>query len=71
MSTLLIFIFGIVVFTIATLASLWTGYLALQRVWVDENPGVPQDDDDIRPLIGEYEALRDRSESVSTSVPTS
>jgi hypothetical protein len=57
-STILVFAAGIVVFTIVTLASLWVGYLSFQHAWVAENPDVPREDDDIRPLTGSYEALR-------------
>lgn len=60
MSVLLIFAAGIVVFALVTLASLWTGYLVFQRAWVAANPDLPDDEDNIRPLVGRYEVLQSR-----------
>lgn len=51
MSDTLIFALGSGVFAITTLASLWVGYLLMQRHWVEENPGLTDEGDHIRPLF--------------------
>jgi hypothetical protein len=64
MSVMLIFIAGTIVFSIVTLATLWAGYLSVQRAWVSENSElVDEDIDDIRPLVGQYPELRDTDPS--------
>lgn len=69
MSTVFIFSAGIVVFALVTLASLWAGYLVFQRAWVVDNPDLPQDEDNIRPLVGRYKVLQSHR-SASPAPPT-
>lgn len=52
MSDTLIFATGCIVFAVTTLASLWAGYLIMQRWWVVQNPELTDEGDDIRPLFG-------------------
>ncbi|MDH3681019.1 MAG: hypothetical protein OEV40_13850 [Acidimicrobiia bacterium] len=51
MSTTLLLAVGCIVFAITTLASLWAGYLLLQRAWVNQNPELASAGDKIRPLF--------------------
>ena len=51
MSNTLIFAMGCAVFAITTLASLWVGYLLMQRQWVAQNPELTDETDRIRPLF--------------------
>lgn len=51
MSDTVILALGSGVFAITTLASLWVGYLVMQRQWVAENPELTDESDQIRPLL--------------------
>ncbi len=50
-ATFFIFAAGCTVFALTTLASLWAGYLAMQRAWVDENAELLIEEDNVRPLL--------------------
>ena len=51
MSTTLLFAVGCILFAVTTFASLWVGYLLLQRAWVNQNPELTSEEDSINPLF--------------------
>lgn len=57
--TLFILSFGVAVFTLTFLATLWFGYLLFQERWVEQNPHLTDEADNIVPLFGRsYPAQR-------------
>ena len=42
---------GCVVFAVVTVASLWVGYILLQRAWVAQNPDLSPEDGSIGPFL--------------------
>lgn len=60
MSTSLLFAVGCVVFATTTLASLWVGYLLLQRAWVNQNPELATASDHIGPLLARNHPTQQR-----------
>ncbi|MGB5755656.1 MAG: hypothetical protein WBM50_01975 [Acidimicrobiales bacterium] len=63
-ATLLIFVFGCTLFALTTLASLWVGYLTMQRAWVAQNPELTTKNDDIRPLFSKTYPEQEEGEVV-------
>lgn len=61
MSDTILFAIGCCVFAVTTLASLWAGYLLMQRQWVEQNPELTDEEDHIRPLFSRTYPEQQRS----------